>query len=117
MNDAEVIVRNEYAIIEIEDAELVVIDREIISIISEGIQGPPGASADFVAGETPSGAVNGSNATFISAFAFVPESVTVLINGLTQRRITDFNTSGTTTIILSDSPQTGDSIRINYLRG
>lgn len=51
MNDAEVIVRNEYAIIEIEDTELVVIDREVISIISEGIQGPtgsPGVGSAFI---------------------------------------------------------------------
>lgn len=97
--------------------EVIVEVREIIQIISEGIQGPAGASADFVAGETPAGAVNGSNATFTSAFAFVPESVAVLINGLTQRKVTDFNTSGTNTIIMTDSPQTGDSIRISYLRG
>ncbi len=72
-------------------------------------------SSKFVFGETPTGSINGSNATFISQFNFVPESVVVLVNGLEQRRVTDFNTSGTQTIILSDAPLTGESVRINYI--
>lgn len=72
-------------------------------------------SGKFVFGETPTGSVNGANATFTSQFNFVPESVVVLVNGLEQRRVTDFNTSGTQTIILSDAPLTGESVRINYI--
>lgn len=72
-------------------------------------------SGKFVFGETPTGSINGSNATFTSQFNFVPESVVVLVNGLEQRRVTDFNTSGTQTIILADAPQVGESVRINYV--
>lgn len=87
-----------------------------------GVQGPPGPSgaaggaASMVWGETPSGLVNGSNATFTTQYGFIPESVEVYVNGLFQRRVTDFNTSGSQTITLSDSPQSGDSIRVNYTR-
>lgn len=68
----------------------------------------------IVLNETPSGLVNGSNATFVTAFSFVPESVQPFVNGLGQKRITHFNTSGTTTILFSDSPETGDIITVNY---
>lgn len=72
-------------------------------------------SGKFVFGETPTGSVNGANATFTSQFNFVPESVVVLVNGLEQRRVTDFNTSGTQTIVLTDAPQAGESVRVNYI--
>lgn len=74
-----------------------------------------GLSGKFVFGETPTGSINGANATFTSQFNFVPESVVVLVNGLEQRRVTDFNTSGTQTITLTDAPLTGESVRINYI--
>jgi hypothetical protein len=77
----------------------------------------PGPSKDFIENEVPSGLVNGSNATFTSQYNFVPESVEVFINGLKQKPIIHYTTSGTTTIILSDSPQTGDQILINYQKG
>lgn len=49
MSDAEVIVQNQISVVEVEDGDDIVIEREIISIVSEGIQGPPGASgAGFV---------------------------------------------------------------------
>jgi hypothetical protein len=100
----------------------VILQPQVVTVIEAGQQGPPGppgpsgGAASLVVGETPAGAVNGSNATFTSAYAFIPESVEVMVNGLTQRRVTDFNTSGNQTITLSDSPQAGDSIRINYTR-
>lgn len=74
-----------------------------------------GLSGKFIFGETPTGSVNGANATFTTQFNFVPESVVVLVNGLEQRRVTDFNTSGTQTIVLTDAPQAGESVRVNYI--
>mgnify|MGYP000146101969 CR=1 FL=1 len=83
----------------------------------QGPAGPPGASgADIVVGETPSGTINGSNATFTSANDFIPESVAVFVNGLFQQRVTDFNTSGVRTITLAASPTAGEVVRINYTR-
>ena len=75
------------------------------------------SSGSFVIGETPSGAVNGSNATFTTAQIFVPESVQVFINGVSQTNAVDYTTSGTTTITLNVSPVSGDYIRVNYKLG
>lgn len=93
----------------------------VIELLPTGLpgpQGPPGSPGNgvLVSGETPSGVLNGSNATFTTQFAFVPETVEVFVNGLRQKRIRDFNTSGSTTISFSDSPQSGDLILVNYLR-
>lgn len=74
-------------------------------------------SAAFVFGETPSGAVNGSNATFTSLQNFTPQSVQVFINGLSQTNGVDYTTSGTTTITLNVAPVASDYIRINYKVG
>lgn len=67
-------------------------------------------------GETPSGVINGSNATFIAAFNFIPESVQPYLNGIRQRLVDDFTTSGSTTILFAISPQIGDTILIDYQR-
>lgn len=69
-----------------------------------------------VVGETPAGLVNGSNATYTTAFNFDPASVEVYVNGIRQKLVTHFNTSGLSTIILGDSPQTGDLLQVNYER-
>jgi hypothetical protein len=74
-------------------------------------------SAAFVFGETPSGAVNGSNATFTSLQNFVPQSVQVFINGVSQTNGVDYTTSSTSTITMNVSPVSGDYIRINYKVG
>lgn len=93
----------------------------IIEVTPTGPPGPPGPAGSpgngvFVVGEVPAGLVNGSNATFTTAFGFVPESVEVYVNGLRQKKPTDFNTAGTTTILFSDSPLVGDLLLANYLR-
>lgn len=72
-------------------------------------------SGRFIFDETPTGAINGSNATFTSLFDFIPESVVVLVNGVVQRRIADFNTSGTRTITLTASPGIGEAVKLNYI--
>lgn len=108
----------ETALIEIVDSgERVDVTEDVVGIVEVAQQGPPGPAATIVSGETPAGAVDGSNATFTAAYDFVPESVVVDINGLAQRRVADFNTSGQRTVILSESPEVGDAVRISYLRG
>lgn len=68
----------------------------------------------WITGETPSGAVNGSNATFTTAFDFVPESVEVFIETCRMCLLEDYNTSGTRTITFYVSPLAGEKIRVNY---
>lgn len=75
------------------------------------------SSGSFVFGETPSGSVNGSNATFTTAQNFVAESVQVFINGVSQTNGVDYTTSGSTTITMNVSPVSGDYIRVNYKIG
>lgn len=113
------------SVIELTSVEDIVTVNEALSeqvVIQEvgaqgvkGDQGDPGI-VDMVVGEIPSGTVDGSNATFITAFEFVPESVDVFINGLKQKKVLHFNTSGTQTIIFSESPLPGDQILVNYLK-
>lgn len=71
---------------------------------------------NFVFGEVPSGAINGSNATFTSAFAFIPETVQLINNGLQLKKVDEFNTSGSNTITMITSPTTGEIVLINYIK-
>lgn len=73
-----------------------------------------GTSSISVIGEIPSGPINGSNATFTTLYNFIPESVKVYVNGLNQKKPTHFNTIGSNTITLADSPMTGDILLIDY---
>jgi hypothetical protein len=75
-----------------------------------------GDAQPWVTGETPAGAVNGSNATFTTAFSFVPESVEVFIETCRLSLLDDYNTSGTQTIQFYVSPLAGEKIRVNYQR-
>jgi hypothetical protein len=91
----------------------------IVCVAAQGPAGPPGTSSgssSWEIGEVPSGAINGSNATFTSAFDFIPGKVTVYSSGIRLKLGTDFNTSGTRTIQLTFSPSAGESITIDYQR-
>jgi hypothetical protein len=70
----------------------------------------------FVFGEPPAGSINGSNATFTAANQFIPESLTVEVNGLTQKLVNDYTVSGGLTITFLVSPVVGDSILLNYIK-
>ena len=79
--------------------------------------GAPLINNSAIWGETPNGVINGSNAIYTTVNNFVPGSIELFVNGLRQRLITDFNTFGTTILILNDSPTSGDSLRVNYIKG
>ncbi|MCC7308388.1 MAG: hypothetical protein IT173_12545 [Acidobacteria bacterium] len=101
--------------------EAIIHEREIVQIVTIGIQGPAGAPGTpgngvQVIGEVPTGAINGSNAIFTTAFPFVPESVGLTVNGLRQKKVDDFNTSGNQTLTLAVSPETGTNMLVDYLR-
>lgn len=65
-----------------------------VTLSHRGQAGAPGESAEIVLLEVPSGSVNGSNVTFTAAYDFVPETVTVHVNGLLQATPADYVTSG-----------------------
>jgi hypothetical protein len=67
--------------------------------------------------EIPQGIINGLNATFQTSFDFIPESVQLFLNGLTQKLIDDYQTIGTRTIVLNNPISANEHILINYERG
>lgn len=66
--------------------------------------------------EIPTGVLNGMNATFTTQHDFVPGSVEVFVNGLKQKLINDFNTTGVRTILLAQSPNSNENILVNYIK-
>lgn len=82
-----------------------------------GLQGPPGANGNgnMILGEQLSGLVNGSNATFTTSLSFQPGKLAVYVNGLLQKIITHYQTTGTQTVLFTDSPQVGDQLQIDYI--
>lgn len=62
------------------------------------------------------GTIDGSNATFTTPEQFIPEEITVRVNGLSQRLIVDYNTSGNSTVLFTSSPQVGDVLTADYRR-
>ena len=81
----------------------------------KGDKGDLGDSTIWVIGETPSGLINGSNAIFTSAFAFDSASLQVYNNGMLLKILEDYNTSGNN-IILNFSPNSNESLLINYIK-
>lgn len=77
-------------------------------------------ASGYVAGETPSGTINGSNTSFALAHTPVvdadgnPATVLYLNNGLLIRGI-DYNISGSS-LSLAYAPQTGDYVKAFYFK-
>lgn len=107
----KILVQEAPAIIKIVNAnvpsKIKIISENVVERVTQG---------DIVFGETPAGTINGSNATFTTAFDFVPGKVAVYVNGLLQKLITHYNTTGTKTIIFNDSPLPGDLIEVDYVK-
>lgn len=66
--------------------------------------------------EIPTGAVDGSNVVFTTAFAY--QSLRVYLNGLRQRSglANDFVELDGTTFAFNSAPFPGDEVRVDYLR-
>lgn len=91
-------------------------ETNIYLVLENSISGGGLFSSDIVMGEIPNGLINGGNATFTSQFPFIPEKIIVERNGVTQRKNTDYSTTGNNTINLTFNPETGESILINYIK-
>lgn len=81
-----------------------------------GGSGSGGAAATFIDHETPSGLVNGANATFTLAQTPPPASSLSLVrNGVLLKATVDFSLSGNTiTFFVASVPQAGDILEANY---
>lgn len=60
------------------------------------------------------GLLNGVNSVFMTTYDFVPETLMVFVNGIKQRQLVDYNTSGTRTVEFFVSPEVGDLISSRY---
>lgn len=69
----------------------------------------------FIANETPTGTIDGSNAAFSLAYAPAAGTLQLFINGLLLLEGTHFSVSGTTVTFTSPfQPQTGEWLRASY---
>lgn len=91
-------------------------EKSLVKVINETTVNYAPATEAFVFNEVPSGAVNGSNATYTSSYSFSPESVEIYLNGVKQKIIDDYNLSGGNNILFNVSPHTGEIILINYIK-
>jgi hypothetical protein len=85
----------------------------------DGSSGPCGggnASETFIDSETPTGQVDGSNATFVVSSAPSPaSSLAVYRNGLRMKAGFDYTASGQSiTFVPEATPQTGDTLLASY---
>ena len=79
-----------------------------------GSLGGSGGSAGDWTAETPSGAVNGSNAVYtLTASPSDPEALILTVNGLLQYQPGDYSVSGTT-ITMTYAPATGSTLFAQY---
>ncbi len=72
-----------------------------------------GAPAHDVTGETPAGAVNGSNVTFMLAHPQNPGTLQLYRNGVRQQAGSDYTLNGAT-ITFSSAPLSGDDLQADY---
>lgn len=75
----------------------------------------PTVSGELVAGEAPTGLVNGLNNVFDTSQPYIPASTSVFVNGLRKRINVDYIESGGTAITFGTAPTSGEVILIDYL--
>jgi hypothetical protein len=71
--------------------------------------------ADYIVGDTPTGTINGINATFTLANTPVTNKEIIHLNGIRQKRTVDYTISGAT-ITMINIPETGDELIADYLK-
>ena len=89
-------------------------DPRVIFAVSPGAKGEPGPPGEGVQafGETPAGAINGTNVVFTTADPFRPDTTAVYLNGLREDH---YSETGVNQITFEDPPTPGDKIRIDYI--
>lgn len=85
--------------------------EQYVDIAINNVQG-----ANRVIGETPVGVINGSNAMFATVFPFEPDSLEIMVNGITLTKTEEYYTVGNSTIYLANSPIVGDKLLVNYTK-
>jgi hypothetical protein len=91
--------------------------EQVLVVAIPGIQGPrgfPGTGARIY-GETPTGAMNGTNTIFTLVHQYQPGTVTVFRNGLREYPVIGYTESGPARITMADPPLADDTIAVDYL--
>jgi hypothetical protein len=83
--------------------------------MGEVVEVPGNNAITFIYNETPTGARDGSNAIYTTQNLFIPETVCVFCGGIALSPL-DYHTEGSNTIHLNESPQAGESVRVNYTK-
>jgi hypothetical protein len=81
-----------------------------------GSGGGTPASGVVIWGEIPTGAINGANQNYSTAFSYAAASLAVYLNGIRLRRGADYNETGALTFQLIAAPLTGDSLSVDYMK-
>jgi len=74
-----------------------------------------GGLASWVSGETPTGAINGTNVDYITANVFQTGSLAVYVNGLRMKNGLDYTITGTKNFRIIGALLTGDSLIVDYI--
>ena len=67
-------------------------------------------------GETPTGAINGVNKSYTTAFSYATGQLGVYLNGVRQRRPDDYTETSATAFQLVSAPLTGDLLSVDYIK-
>jgi hypothetical protein len=89
---------------------------DLSTAISAGGGGGTPASGVFIWGETPTGAVNGANKGFTTAYSYAAGQLAVYLNGVRQRKPDDYSESGVQTFLFVSAPLTGDIVTADYMK-
>ncbi len=74
------------------------------------------AIPDVVMNETPGGTLDGSNAVFTTAYAYIANSTRLFLNGQRMQLLGDYIESAVQQITFVEAPHTGDILTIDYLK-
>lgn len=75
---------------------------------------PPPPQLQIVVKETPSGAVDGTNLVYTTAYPYIPGSLQVYVNGLAQSSFINETDPASGEFELDKAPLTGDNISVYY---
>jgi hypothetical protein len=85
------------------------------AIAAAGGGGTP-ASGVFIWGETPAGAINGTNKNFTTVNTYAAGQLAVYLNGVRQRRPSDYAETSSSAFQLVSAPLTGDVLSVDYMK-
>lgn len=88
--------------------------KSIFYTVDSAHLGGAGGVSSIVASEKPTGTIDGSNSTFVTANPFVPGTLSVMVNGIELSTPEEYFTTGTNTVVLTNSPIVGDRVLVNY---